>query len=69
MRVTVNGDQHDIQVQTTVEQLFERLRGDGCDKRGIAVAVNDEVIPRQSWPLQRLEDSDRILIITATQGG
>nr|WP_043589883.1 sulfur carrier protein ThiS [Geminisphaera colitermitum] len=40
-----------------------------ADRKGIAVAVNDTVIPRATWPAHSLHDADRILIIQATQGG
>ncbi|WP_292009060.1 sulfur carrier protein ThiS [Chryseobacterium sp.] len=38
-------------------------------KNGIAVAVNNRIVPRSSWPETILKDKDSILIITATQGG
>lgn len=37
--------------------------------KGIAVAVNDSVVPRDNWDQHQLENNDSILIITATQGG
>jgi sulfur carrier protein len=37
--------------------------------KGIAVAVNDTVIPKTNWDQTQLTDRDRITIITATQGG
>lgn len=37
--------------------------------QGIAVALNDEVIPKKNWDGIRVYDQDRILIITATAGG
>lgn len=37
--------------------------------QGVAVAVNNVVVPRSEWPDTRLHDADNILIITATQGG
>jgi sulfur carrier protein len=39
------------------------------DTRGIAIAINNEVIPKSSWHELELKDSDRVTIITATQGG
>jgi sulfur carrier protein len=38
-------------------------------KKGIAVAVNNSIVPQPSWPDTLLKDKDSILIITATQGG
>ncbi|PWJ58713.1 sulfur carrier protein [Dyadobacter jejuensis] len=36
---------------------------------GLAVAVNQSVIPKSAWESHRLKASDRLTIITATQGG
>lgn len=36
---------------------------------GIAVALNNQVIPEARWESTRLTSGDQILIITATQGG
>ncbi|MDH6251373.1 sulfur carrier protein [Chryseobacterium sp. H1D6B] len=38
-------------------------------KKGIAAAVNNQIIPQASWPVTLLKDKDSILIITAAQGG
>ena len=37
--------------------------------RGLAVAVNDAVVPRADWPAHAVRPHDRITIIRATQGG
>ncbi|WP_093363627.1 sulfur carrier protein ThiS [Sphingobacterium wenxiniae] len=37
--------------------------------RGIAVALNNQVVPRDQWASKSLRENDTILIITATQGG
>ncbi len=36
---------------------------------GIALAVNEKVIPKTEWNNFQLNDNDKILIIKATQGG
>ena len=36
---------------------------------GIAVAINNQVVPRSQWATTLLYEQDSILIITATQGG
>lgn len=38
-------------------------------KKGIAVALNNSIVPQASWPETFLKNKDSILIITATQGG
>jgi len=51
-------------------RLTELLEKAGIlHKEGIAVAVNECVIPRSDWEDHRLSDGDIVIIITATQGG
>ena len=38
-------------------------------KKGIAVALNNRIIPLSAWAETFLKDQDSVLIITATQGG
>ncbi|ROH96271.1 sulfur carrier protein ThiS [Chryseobacterium daecheongense] len=38
-------------------------------KKGIAVALNNRIVPQSDWAATFLKDQDSILIITATQGG
>ncbi len=39
------------------------------DKTGIAVAINDYVVPRSKWSETQINANDNILVITATAGG
>ncbi|GGB16812.1 sulfur carrier protein ThiS [Puia dinghuensis] len=36
---------------------------------GIAIAVNEMVVPRPEWVNYRLQAGDRVFVIRATQGG
>ncbi|WP_294243436.1 sulfur carrier protein ThiS [uncultured Chryseobacterium sp.] len=38
-------------------------------RKGIAVALNNHIVPQHFWAETLLNDKDSILIITATQGG
>ena len=38
-------------------------------QNGIAVAINNTVIPKSHWHSHNLNETDDILIISATQGG
>jgi sulfur carrier protein len=50
--------------------LLAVLAGLGlAECRGVAAAVNGEVVSRGSWETRALEDRDRIVVIRATQGG
>ncbi len=50
--------------------LFDLLlTQDLANKKGIAVALNNRVIPRAKWNETILVENDKIVVITATQGG
>jgi len=38
-------------------------------QKGIAVAINNNVIPRSEWHNYLLQAEDKVMIIKATQGG
>lgn len=66
MRVTVNGSGRTIDAGSTVERLVDAVTE---ARRGVAVAVNGEVVPRSSWPAAQLTEGDRVEVLTAAQGG
>ena len=39
------------------------------NQKGIAVAVNNAVVPKTEWQSKILNENDKITIIKATQGG
>jgi sulfur carrier protein len=39
------------------------------EQRGVAVAVNGEVVPRGEWATRPLADGDTVEILSAAQGG
>jgi len=40
-----------------------------AETRGVAVAVDDHVVPKSAWASTHLESGQRVEIIRATQGG
>jgi sulfur carrier protein len=66
VRVTVNGGPDDLPAGTSLEVIVAGL---GRGRAGIAVALNDEVVPRSRWSSVELFEGDRVEILTATQGG
>lgn len=36
---------------------------------GLAVAVGNEIIPRQKWATYSLKENDEVILISATRGG
>ncbi len=65
MFVIVNGERLETRAKSLPELLVE-LSHQGSH---IAVAVNEEVVPRASWPQQELREGDAIEILTPRQGG
>lgn len=49
--------------------LLEMLRDLKYDFQGIAVAINEQIIPFEKWEKTPLKNEDKILIIKAAQGG
>lgn len=68
MRVMVNGTEVELDPGARVVDAIATVRGDDS-MRGIAVAVNGTVVPRSSWGETRLDDADRVEILTAVAGG
>lgn len=51
----------------TVQDLLDRELPD--KQNGIALAINNTVIPKSEWNSRHISEHDQILIISATQGG
>ncbi|MCZ7378377.1 sulfur carrier protein ThiS [Micromonospora sp. WMMC250] len=66
MELTVNGAGRNVPSGTSVADL---VRDIVPEQRGVAVAVNGEVVPRAGWPATALRDGDRVEVLTAAQGG
>lgn len=67
MTISVNNQTLEIEGQTVLSNVvFSQL---GENSKGIAVAVNGQVIPKTSWQETTVRENDDILIIKATQGG
>ncbi|MFG1607360.1 sulfur carrier protein ThiS [Actinoplanes sp. NPDC049265] len=66
MTILVNGDQATFPPDATVASLVAGLTR---AERGVAVALNGEVVPRSEWAGTGLSDGDRVEVLTAAQGG
>jgi sulfur carrier protein len=65
--VRVNDKPHRAAAGTTLTQLLVELGLSAA--QGVAIAINDAVVPRSSWEEHRLAEGDHVLVIQATQGG
>ena len=69
MEIKVNNQlrTYDEYSSLTVQQLLDFEMPD--KQKGVAVAINNQVIPKGNWTTTIIEDFAEILIIRATQGG
>ena len=68
MNAVVNGAERDVASGTTVAGLIAELGHDPAG-RGVAAALNGQVVPRAEWPTTTVGDGDRVEILTAIGGG
>jgi sulfur carrier protein len=66
--IVLNGQISDVPAGESVAAVLSRL-GLDVDVRGVAVAVDGEVVPRGAWDSFALRDDARVEVLTAMQGG
>jgi sulfur carrier protein len=68
MRFKLNGKQREVNTENYF--LSELLKDENLlASGGIAVAVNQQIIPRADWDKKIIRQDDSVLIIRAAQGG
>ena len=67
MEIRVNEIKKEIPEQCSLFWLANNELGE--KQNGVAIAVNNTVIPKKEWTNYLLKDQDNVLIIKATQGG
>jgi sulfur carrier protein len=66
VKVLVNGEPTELEAGATVESVLASLE---LPQRGVAVAVDAEVVPRGEWPEHELNEGARVEVLRAIQGG
>jgi sulfur carrier protein len=68
IEIRINGQSNTVDASATVADVVRRH---GVDERatGVAVAVNDAVVPKREWAARRIAAGDVVEIIRAVQGG
>ena len=69
MIVFVNGKERLVDEDTLLTAVLTDFGIEVEKVRGVAVAINDEIVRRADWVARRIEAGDRIEIVTARQGG
>jgi sulfur carrier protein len=68
MRVLLNGSEAELADGATVQAAVESLDLPASG-RGVAVAVDAEVVPRTQWETHELQEGARVEVLRAIQGG
>jgi len=69
MLLTVNGASVEVP-GTEAAALLDVLAAAGMrDLRGVAIALDEEVVPRSDWATRQLHEGQRIEVVRASQGG
>ncbi|HEX2128556.1 MAG TPA: sulfur carrier protein ThiS [Solirubrobacterales bacterium] len=68
MRIEVNGELVEVDSGASVGAAVAHTGADP-DRRGVAVAVGGEVVPRSAWETTRLHEGDKVEVVAAVQGG
>ena len=66
MKVQVNNKEVEISPSSTITQMATQLE---LPTQGIAIAVNNQMIPRTEWEHFSLTENDNLVIIKAACGG
>jgi len=66
MKITVNNEIKNI-TDDSLSLLLNEILGEKT--KGIAVAINNNIVPKSNWQSTLLKQNDSVLIIKATQGG
>ena len=68
MRIELNGEARDVSEGATVADLVLEA-GAAADGRGVAVALEGEVVPRGVWGETHVADGQSVEVLEARQGG
>ena len=68
MIVELNGDRVELSDGASVADAVAAT-GANSGRRGVAVAVDGEVVPRSGWEGTNLRDGQRVEVVEAIQGG
>jgi sulfur carrier protein len=68
MTIWLNGEEAGLRAGASVADAVAAA-GVPADGRGIAAAVDGEVVPRDQWQVTELAEGQRVEVVQAVQGG
>ncbi|MBG3131679.1 sulfur carrier protein ThiS [Proteus mirabilis] len=66
MNITVNDEQYSLDMPVTICQLLIQLEQPSI---GVALAINETIVPHENWETHFINDGDTILLFQAIAGG
>lgn len=66
--IVLNGEPREEGAGAAVSELIDSLGLPGRP-RGVAVAIDGEVVPRAAWETHTVPEGARVEVLTAMQGG
>jgi len=66
LKIVLNGQPRELPAAMSVAQLLAELQ---MPTRGLAVEVNQEIVPRSQHEIQQLREGDRLEIVSLVGGG
>ncbi len=68
LKITVNGEERLIEREMTVLELLEEMKVE-IREVGLAVAINEEVVPKSEYGKRVIKEGDRVEIVQLVGGG
>jgi sulfur carrier protein len=67
MEIAVNNQNYTVPERCNINTLLNEVLNQA--PKGIAVAINNTIVPRSQWETSYCKTGDKIILIKATQGG
>lgn len=76
MKISINGERHELAESLTISELLQAVMVTGkmvkvltFELTGLALAVNQTIVPQEQWAHYSLSDGDEIALFRAIAGG
>ena len=69
MKISVNNQEQNLDSNHNIESLLNLLEINLDQQKGLAIAVNQEILNKADWNQYKIKEGDKLILIRATQGG
>ena len=67
MEIIINDQKHTVDASNSIDDILQKINI--TETKGLAIAVNNSIVPRRDWSQYSLKENDKVVLIRATQGG